>query len=104
VATHEGGFVICRDPVAVKGRQDSHHSRELLRRKLGMRLNSTPQIWDGRFSVTGPEHRSYMGSVFHDAHLLEPHQRKALQAIPAAARRCLSFDAKLPMCYRQKNR
>ena len=86
VARHKDGFVICRDPVAVKGREDSHHSRKALRGQLGMRLNAHPQIWDGRFSVTGPKHRNSMGSVHQDAALLKPEQRKALKAIPAAAR------------------
>lgn len=86
VARYKDGFVICRDSVAVKGREDSHHSRRALREQLGMRLYAHPQIWDGRFSVTGPKHHSYMGSVHQDAALLKPEQRKALKAIPAAAR------------------
>ena len=86
VARHKDSFVICRDPVAVKGREDSHHSRKALRRKLGLRLKTYPQIWDGRFSVTGPKDRSYMGSVHQHAARLKPEQRKALKAIPAAAR------------------
>ena len=86
VARHKDGFVICRDPVAVKGREDSHHSRKGLRERLGMRLNLDPQIWDGRFSVTGPEHHSYMGSVHQETALLKPEQREALKAIAAPAR------------------
>ncbi len=86
VARHKDVFIICRDPVAVKGREDSHHSRKDLRGKLGMRLKPYPQIWDGRFSVTGPKTRSFMGSVHQDAELLRPKHRDVLKAIPPAAR------------------
>ena len=86
VARHGTGFVICRDPVAVKGRQDSHHERKKMHGRLGLRTHPMTQIWDGRFSFTGPKHRSYMGTVHHDSNLLTPKQRKFLKTIPAPAR------------------
>jgi len=86
VARHDKGFVICRDPVAVKGRQDSHHERKKMRRRLGLRTHPMLQIWDGRFSFTGLKHRSYIGTVHHDSGLLTPKQRKFLKTIPAPAR------------------
>ena len=86
VARHETGFVICRDPVAVKGRQDSHHHREEMRYSLGIRLNDSPQIWDGRFLVTGPVHRNFMGSVHEDSELLTKAHKDILRTIPAPAR------------------
>lgn len=89
IVKHKGNFVICRDPVSVKGRQDSHHERKNIKTRLGFRLSDKPQIWDGRFSVTGPKHRSYMGSVHQSSALLNEEQRKALKKIPIAARSTL---------------
>jgi len=54
--------------------------------RLGLRTHPMTQIWDGRFSFTGPKHRSYMGTVHHDSNLLTPKQRKFLKTIPAPAR------------------
>jgi len=86
VAKRKTGFIICRDPVAVKGRQDSHHERVKLRRRLNLRLSDIPQLWDGRFLVSGSRQRSYMGSVFHNRALMTDAQKKMLKGIPAPAR------------------
>ena len=86
VAKGKNGFVICRDPVCVKGRQDSHHERIKIGRRLNFRLSDMVQIWDGRFSVTGSQHGHYMGAVYHNSELLNEKQRKELKRIPAAAR------------------
>jgi len=94
VAKHKSGFIICRDPVAAKGRQDSHHQRRDIRRKLSLRLSDTPRIWDGRFLVTGPKHRSYMGAVYHNSESLIKEHREALKAIPLPARPTLPVSKK----------
>ena len=94
VVRHEGRFVICRDPVAVKGRQDSHHERRSIRSGLNFRLNNTPRIWDGRFSVTGPKRRSYIGSVHQNMELLLPEQVEILKRIPKVARLTLPVSKK----------
>ena len=94
VAKHKSGFIICRDPVAAKGRQDSHHQRRDIRRKLSLRLSDTPRIWDGRFLVTGPNRRSYMGAVYHNSESLRKEHRQALKAVPAPARPTLPVSKK----------
>jgi len=86
VAKDKTGFVICRDPVSVKGRQDSHHGRGEMRKRLALRLNGVPQIWDGRFSVTAPKDGNYMGAVYNNSEILTKTQREMLKNIPAAAR------------------
>jgi len=88
VVKHKTGFVICRDPVAVKGRQDSHHERGNLRHELNFGLSSKEQLWDGRFLVTGPK-KSHMGSVYHDRTLLPKVQNQFLEDVPAPARATL---------------
>ena len=82
----ETGFIICRDPVSVKGRQDTHHARNKMHQRLSFKLSDEVQIWDGRFSVTGTKIRSDVGAVHHNSKLLSKEQRKALKAVPAAAR------------------
>lgn len=86
VAKYMNDFIVCRDPVSVKGRQDTHHERREIRSRLGFRLKSNAQIWDGRFSVTGAGPRNYMGAVHHNYEWLKDEQRKALKNIPAAGR------------------
>ena len=88
VARHKSGFVICRDPVAVKGRQDGHHKRQAIRHELGFRLSDMPQIWDGRFIVTGSDDQS-IGAVHHEAQSLTKKQRQNLKTILAPARATL---------------
>ena len=83
---HNKGFIISRDPVSVKGRQDSHHERVDMRRNLKFRLSDVPRVWDGRFVVTGPRHRSYMSSIFHDWELLTDEQLKFLKTVPGPVR------------------
>ena len=86
VARHKNGFVICRDPVAVKGRQDSAHNRDEIRKRLRFKISEVQQLWDGRFLVTGPRHDCITGSVYHDSDKLTEEQRRALKHIPAQAR------------------
>lgn len=89
IAKHKTGFVICRDPVAVKGRQDSHHERVSLRSRLDFTLNDFPQLWDGRFMVSGPKQDYRIGSVFNNRSLLTDAQIKALKDISSPARMTL---------------
>ena len=86
VVRDQNGFVICRDPVSVKGRQDAHHARIKMHQRLSFRLSEKVQIWDGRYAVTGPKNRSDVGAVHHNYEFLGKEQRKALKAVPAAAR------------------
>jgi len=86
IAKHKTDFVICRDPVSVKGRQDSHHDRQNMRASLGFRLSDIPQIWDGRFSVTEPKGQAYMGTAHDNYALLREEQRESLKKIPSMAR------------------
>lgn len=94
IAKDKNGFVICRDPVAVKGRQDSHHDRQATKPRLVFRLSHTPRVWDGRYLVTGPKRRSYMGSVHQNMELLLPEQREMLKKIPRAAQLTLPVSKK----------
>ena len=89
VARHGTGFVICRDPVAVKGRQDSHHERQDMKSRLGFQLKNMPLIWDGRFFVKGSNDTSYISTVHHDSDVLTAEQRQFLKSIPAPARATL---------------
>ena len=82
VAKDKGGYIICRDPVAVKGRKDG----SLKPMKLCRRIAPWPQIWDGRYSFTGPGHRNYMGAVHHSSDLLMDKHRAYLKTVPAVAR------------------
>jgi len=86
VARDKTDFIICRDPVSVKGRQDNHHTRAEIRNELIFELSEVPRLWDGRFIVTGPQQGSYMGSIFHDSEFLNKQQREMLKSIPAPAR------------------
>ena len=86
VVRTETGFIICRDPVSVKGRQDTHHARIKMHQRLSFRLSDKAQIWDGRFTVTGSQNRRDVGAVHHNYEFLSKEQRKALKAVPAAAR------------------
>lgn len=49
VMRRKDGFLFMRDPVVVSGRSDGRLSA----RDLSWPLKDTPQIWDGRFSLTG---------------------------------------------------
>ena len=89
VAQYESGFVICRDPVAVKGRQDSHHARIELRHKLNFTLRDFPQLWDGRFFVSGTKKGCHMSSVLHERGLINEAQKKALKTIARPAQMTL---------------
>lgn len=84
IAKTDIGFVICRDPVAVKGRRDKPKAHRALQKHLRLRLKSAPQIWDGRFSVYGQH--AHMGVLHNHADGLSKAQRAVLKAIPAAAR------------------
>ena len=43
------GYLIGRDPIVVKGREDSHHYRKNYSSKLEITSNGKLQLWDGRF-------------------------------------------------------
>ncbi len=86
VSKDKDGYIICRDPVAVKGRADNPKARREIKYRLGLRLSSFPRIWDGRYSVTGPEHRNYMSAVYLNRDILRDKYRAYLKAVPAAAR------------------
>lgn len=84
IAKTNTGFVICRDPVAVKGRRDNPKAHHALQKNLKLRLTPEPQIWDGRFSVYGQQ--AHMGGLHNHSGGLSKSQRTALKTIPAAAR------------------
>jgi tRNA(Ile)-lysidine synthase len=84
IAKIDNGFVICRDPVAVKGRRDKPKAHSALQKHLRLRLKPEPQIWDGRFSVHGQQ--AHMGVLHTHSDGLSKAQRAELKVIPAAAR------------------
>lgn len=84
IAKTGSGFVICRDPVAVKGRRDNSKAHRALQKHLSLRLIPEPQIWDGRFSVYGQQ--AHMGVLYNHSDGLSKAQRVELKKIPAYAR------------------
>lgn len=94
VAKYKNGFVICRDLVAVKGRQDRAKDTNDYFKHLTFRLSDTPRVWDGRFLVTGPKTRSYMGSVYLNSENLTEEQSRILKSIAAPARPTLPVSKK----------
>ena len=68
-----------------------------MKSRLGFPLSVVPKIWDGRFSVKGPDHSSYMSTVHHDSDVLTAEQRQFLKSIPVPAR------ATLPMTQHENN-
>jgi len=89
VAKDKTDFVICRDPVSVKGRDDSHHDRQDMQERLQFTLSNYPQIWDGRFSVRGSNPHSFVGAVSHKLESFSKEDHKVLKKIPTAARQTL---------------
>lgn len=79
------GYVLMRDPVAIKGRSDGN----LPRRDLKWPLKETPQIWDGRFSLSGPSDISVtpLQNVWDQARDFE--QTALFEGVPDIALRSL---------------
>ena len=87
IARHKSNFIICRDPVAAKGRQDGHHHRSKdAPDPLYLTSRPVPQIWDGRFIMTGPQQDSGVGSVFSNHKHLSRENQQKLKSTPAPAR------------------
>jgi len=82
VARYKQGYIICRDPVAVKGRKDG----SLKPMKLDHPMRPWPGIWDGRYAFMGPVHGNYMGAVYHASDLMTDRHRNYLKTVPAMAR------------------
>lgn len=85
IARLDNGFVMGRDPVAVKGRRDNPKAHDALQKHLGLRLKDEPQIWDGRFIVHGSP-TCHLGTVHAHASNLSKVQKTMLQKIPAIIR------------------
>ena len=87
VMRHKGGYLLTRDPVAISGRSDGNLSPRI----LSWSLTDTPQIWDGRFAVSGLANISVtpMQNVWEQAHsfelgaLFEGAPKIALRSLPA---------------------
>jgi len=79
------GFILCRDVGAVTGRKDAQH---LPPRRLNMRFDAKPQIWDGRYLFRGPSEYS-ISTIDAVRDIMTDLDIKRLRDHPAAVRQTL---------------
>jgi len=94
------GYLIGRDPIVVKGREDSHHYRKNYSSKLEITSNGKPQLWDGRFVFGANGKKMKMAALYNNQNLLPREQFKLLKNIPFKFRISLpvvidNFNAKI---------
>ena len=82
VSRHKDGYIIFRDPVAIRGRKD----RNLEAAALSWDLADYPRLWDGRYSATSGRHKAKISTVHAAQDILSPEQQSYLASLPHMAR------------------